>query len=74
MPITSVADAMEQLTYPSFFDSSERKAAYSYVMRCGSAEEQLLAEIYKLRYPFEKKDELYSSKYERHQVRTLPIS
>jgi len=52
-----VDDALEQLSYPSFFDRSERQAAFNFVMLWGDAEERGAAEKAKERYPFEDPDD-----------------
>ncbi len=63
MFIISVTEALEQLRFPSFFDSSERKAAYEKVMLWGTAEERESAQIAKLKYPFDELEELRSSDF-----------
>ena len=60
----SVSEALEQLKFPSFFDSNERKAAYEVVMHLGNDEEKELAEETKLKYPFKGQEELFSSETE----------
>ena len=49
----SVAEALEELAYPSFFETSERRAAYEYVMLWGSDEEKRVAQDAKNKYPFD---------------------
>ena len=49
----SVIEALEELAYPSFFETSERKAAYEYVMLWGNDEEKHQAEESKAKHPFE---------------------
>jgi len=60
----SVTEALEQLTYPSFYDSSERKVAFDLVMVLGSNEEREAAERSTLKYPFEQSEEVFSSNEE----------
>lgn len=57
----SVTEALEQLKFPSFFTNEERKAAYEVVMLRGSDEEKESAEKTKLKYPFDEREEIYSS-------------
>ena len=60
-----VEDALEQLSYPSFFDRSERKDAFNLVMLWGTDEERLTAEQAKLRFPFDDPEEtLFPSQYD----------
>jgi hypothetical protein len=49
----SVEDAMEELEFPSFFEMSERKAAFEYVMLWGTEPDKKRAEEAKQKYPFE---------------------
>jgi len=53
----SVDEAIEELEYPSFFDTSERKAAYEYIMLWGSPEEKQRAQLAKEKYPFENEEQ-----------------
>ena len=55
----SVTEALEQLTYPSFYDSSERNTAYDLVMVLGSDLEREAAERSALKYPFAKSEEVF---------------
>ena len=58
----SVTEALQQLSFPSFFDKSERKSAYKFVMLWGNDSERLAAEQAKNKYPFEEPEEtLFSS-------------
>lgn len=56
----SVSDALEQLIYPSFFDSGERKAAYNFVMLWGNDSDRLSAEQAKNKYPFDEPEAVFS--------------
>ena len=56
----SVEDALEELEYPIFFERSERKDAYYYVMLWGNALEKQIAEAAKAKYPFEESELVYS--------------
>jgi hypothetical protein len=57
----SVSEALEQLIYPSFFDSSERRAAYDFVMLWGTGEDKESAEYAKRKYPFDTSGKANSS-------------
>ena len=50
----SISEALDQLRFPSFFDNSERKAAYEIVILRGNNEEKEYAEEIKVKYPFDK--------------------
>ncbi len=58
----SVTDALEQLKYPSFFESNERVIAYEIVLDLGSEEERETAEFLKTKYPFSKNEDVFSLK------------
>ena len=49
----SVTEALEELAYPSFFEATERKAAYEYVKLWGSDEEKRQADEAIARHPFD---------------------
>ncbi|MDP4236580.1 MAG: hypothetical protein Q8919_09055 [Bacteroidota bacterium] len=48
----SVTEALEQLSYPSFYTGPERKAAYDFVMQWGRLQDKEQAEGFRLKYPF----------------------
>ncbi|MFI5263146.1 MAG: hypothetical protein ACHQM6_01375 [Candidatus Kapaibacterium sp.] len=52
-----VEDEIEKLLFPSFFDRSERKAAFEYIMLWGDAAERLAAEKARDQYPFDEPEE-----------------
>ena len=58
----SVTEALEQLKFPSFFESNERIAAYEVVMDLGSEEERETAELLKTKFPFSENDDVFSLK------------
>ncbi len=57
IPSIGVIDALEKLSFPSFFNRGERKAAYDLVMTWGNQEERFAAEKAKNRFPFEAPEE-----------------
>ncbi|MEP7234125.1 MAG: hypothetical protein ABI778_02400 [Ignavibacteriota bacterium] len=64
----SVSEALEELSYPTFFERSERSASYDFVMLWGNAEDRSAAEEAKTKYPFDEPDE---SMYQQSGYRQL---
>jgi hypothetical protein len=56
----SVKEELEELFYPSFFERSERKDAYEYVMLWGNEEDKRKAQEAKSKYPFDEPFLVYS--------------
>lgn len=49
----SVEEAIEELEFPSFFETGERKTAYEYVLLWGTDGDKERAEAAIAKYPFE---------------------
>jgi hypothetical protein len=49
----SVEEALEELEFPSFFETGERKSAYEYVMLWGDEQDKNRANTAIAKYPFE---------------------
>jgi hypothetical protein len=49
----NVKEALERLSYPSFFDDEQRIAAYFLVMEIGNPVQKVLAERAVARFPLE---------------------
>ena len=49
----SVEEAIEELEFPSFFETDERKSAYEYVMLWGNDEDKRRADKAIAKHPFE---------------------
>lgn len=55
----SVAEALEQLRFPSFFEKDERKAAFEHIMQWGSGQDKIDAQIEAIKHPFNEPQEEY---------------